>query len=54
MIERMFEDTLWIYTAIGGSVAVVLGVFGGCGDGALDGAADHSMDKYINYTINEG
>ena len=21
MIERMFEDTLWIYTAIGGSIA---------------------------------
>jgi len=35
MLARMFGDTLWIYTAIGGSII---------------GAADHGMDNYVRCT----
>ena len=28
--------------------------FRGYRDGVLDGAKDHSMTNYVNYTINEG
>ena len=53
MIERMFEDTLWIYTAIGGSVAgaAFLAYFKGTNAGLwcyakLDQTLDFLVERY--------